>query len=96
MCFSATASFSAAASLIGLCMLTLKSASRPRELLFGAIPLLFAIQQRSVGAIWLSFRRGAPLLNGSICDLAAESGSYAGCSRDPRTRAPFHHPRGGV
>ncbi len=51
------------------------------DALFGAISLLFAIQQWSAGVIWLSFRRGAPLLNGSICDLAAESGSYTGCSR---------------
>ena len=65
MCFSATASFSAGAFLLGLgtLTLTLKSARRPRELAFAAVPLLFAIQQLSEGVIWLTFRYEAPLLN---------------------------------
>lgn len=63
MCFSATASFSAGAFLLGVGTLTLKSARRPRELAFAAIPLLFAIQQLSEGVIWLTFRYEAPLLN---------------------------------
>jgi len=62
MCFSATASFSAGAVLLGLGTLTLRSASRPRELPFAAIPVLFAIQQLSEGVIWLTFDE-APLLN---------------------------------
>ena len=63
MCFSATASFSAAALLLGIGALTLKSASRPRELPFAAIPLLFAVQQLVEGVIWLTFSREVPLLN---------------------------------
>ena len=63
MCFSATASFSAGAILLGLGTLTLKSARRPRELPFAAIPLLFAIQQLSEGVIWLTFRYEAPQVN---------------------------------
>ena len=63
MCFSATASFSAGAVLLGLGTLTLKSARCPRERLFAAIPLLFAIQQLSEGVIWLTFRYEAPQLN---------------------------------
>ncbi|MEO6623686.1 MAG: DUF6629 family protein [Burkholderiaceae bacterium] len=63
MCFSATASFSAGAVLLVLGTLTLKSASRPRELPFAAIPLLFAIQQLSEGVIWLTFSYEAPQLN---------------------------------
>ncbi len=63
MCFSATASFSAGAVLLGLGTLTLKSASRPREMPFAAIPLLFGIQQLSEGVIWLTFRYEAPQLN---------------------------------
>ena len=63
MCFSATASFSAGAFLLGLGTLTLKSARRPREMAFAAIPLLFAIQQLSEGVIWLTFRYEAPQLN---------------------------------
>ena len=63
MCFSATASFSVGAILLGLGTLTLKAARRPRERVFAAIPLLFAIQQLSEGVIWLTFRYEAPLLN---------------------------------
>jgi hypothetical protein len=63
MCFSATASFSSGAILVGLGALTLKSVSRPRELPFAAIPLLFAIQQLSEGVIWSTFRYEAPQLN---------------------------------
>ena len=63
MCFSATASFSAGALLIVIGMLTLKSARRPRELTFAAIPLLFAIQQLIEGVIWLTFRVDALQLN---------------------------------
>lgn len=63
MCFSATASFTAGTVLLGLGTLTLKSARRPRELPFAAIPLLFAIQQFSEGVIWLTFRYEAPQVN---------------------------------
>ena len=63
MCFSATASFSAGALLLGIGALTLKSARRPCELAFAAIPLLFAIQQLVEGVIWLTFGVDAPLLN---------------------------------
>ena len=63
MCFSATASFSAGALLIGLGTLTLKSARHARELPFATIPLLFAVQQLSEGVIWLTFSYEAPLLN---------------------------------
>ena len=66
MCFSATASFTAGAVLLGLGALTLKSASRPRELPFAAIPLLFAIQQLSEGVIWLTFSNEAPQLNAAM------------------------------
>ena len=63
MCFSATASFSAGALLLGVGALTLTSAKRPREWLFAAIPLLFAFQQLSEGVIWLTFQYEAPQLN---------------------------------
>ncbi len=63
MCFSATASFTAGAFLIGVGALTLRSVTRPRDVPFAAIPLLFAIQQLSEGVIWLTFRYDAPQLN---------------------------------
>ena len=69
MCFSATASFSVAALLLGVGTLTLKSARRPRELPFAAIPLLFAIQQLSEGVIWLTFRYDAPPLGAVVTRL---------------------------
>ena len=62
MCFSATASVSAGARLLGLGTLTLKAARRPCELPLAAIPLLFALQQLSEDVIWLTFRYEAPLL----------------------------------
>ena len=63
MCFSATASFSAGALLLGIGTLTLKATRRRRDLPFAAIPLLFAVQQLSEGVVWLTFSRDAPLLN---------------------------------
>ena len=66
MCFSATASFSAGALLLGIGTLTLRSARatrQPRALLFAAIPMLFAIQQLIEGVIWLTFTDELPRLN---------------------------------
>ena len=63
MCFSATASFSAGTILLGLGTLTLKSARRPRELGFAAIPLLFAVQQLSCGASLRKVSQITPSLN---------------------------------
>ncbi len=69
MCFSATASFSAGAVLLGIGTLTLRTAlvsghsNQRRDLPFAAIPLLFAIQQLIEGVIWLTFSNGATHLN---------------------------------
>jgi hypothetical protein len=63
VCFSATASFSAGAVLLGIGALSVRSATRPRDLPFAAIPLLFAIQQLTEGVIWLTFRYDAPRVN---------------------------------
>ena len=63
MCFSATASFSAGALLLGIGTLTLRLARTPRERPFAAIPMLFALQQLTEGVIWLTFRYDAPLVN---------------------------------
>jgi len=69
MCFSATASFSASVVLLGIGTLTLKSVRRPRELMFAAIPLLFAVQQLIEGVIWLTFRYEAPQLSAIMTHL---------------------------
>ena len=66
MCFSATASFTAGAVLLGVGTLTLRAAlasHQRQDLPFAAIPLLFGIQQLIEGVIWLTFSSEAPLLN---------------------------------
>ena len=63
MCFSATASFVAGATLVTAGIATLRLASRPSEIPFAAIPLLFGIQQLIEGLIWLSFGSSPPLPN---------------------------------
>jgi len=62
MCFSATASFVAGASLSVIGVATLKTVKRQSEIPFAMIPLLFGIQQLTEGVIWLTFSRDAPLL----------------------------------
>ena len=63
MCFSAPASFFAAAALAAAGTATLRIISRPSEIPFAAIPLLFGLQQLIEGLIWLSFRDASPLPN---------------------------------
>jgi hypothetical protein len=63
MCFSATASFAAGAGLATAGVATLRLASRPSEIPFAAIPLLFGTQQLVEGLIWLSFGSAPPLPN---------------------------------
>ena len=63
MCFSATASFVAGASLLAIGAMTVKRTERRAELPFAAIPLLFGAQQILEGLIWLTFRFDTPLLN---------------------------------
>ena len=62
MCFSASASFIAGASLSAVGGTTLIKAERKAEIPFAMIPLLFGIQQITEGIIWLTFRFDAPLL----------------------------------
>jgi hypothetical protein len=54
MCFSATASFIAGASLSAVGVVTIKAADDKTQVPFAAIPLLFGIQQITEGLIWLS------------------------------------------
>jgi hypothetical protein len=63
MCFSATASFVAGSALSIFGVATLKKATRPAEIPFAMIPLLFGIQQIIEGMLWLSFRFDVALLN---------------------------------
>jgi hypothetical protein len=54
MCFSATASFGAAAVLGTIGAVSVKKADKPSQIPFSLIPILFALQQVSEGLLWLS------------------------------------------
>jgi hypothetical protein len=63
MCFSATASFTAAAFAGGIGAVTLWKAARRRDpavLPIAAFPLLFAAQQTVEGLLWLDLAQGEP------------------------------------
>ena len=54
MCFSASASFIAGITLTAAGVISLKQVQQPSHRFFGAIPLLFGIQQLCEGFVWLS------------------------------------------
>lgn len=60
MCFSATASLTAGAFLLGTGIFSVRLAQTGPERFYAAIPLLFGIQQLSEGVLWLSFDWSAP------------------------------------
>lgn len=62
MCFSASASFTAAAVLGATGVYTLSRVRDPRYRLLAAIPLLFALQQGIEGLVWMSYPWQAPSL----------------------------------
>jgi len=53
MCFSANASFSAGVVLTVIGIAALRKVQHPSQVMFAAIPLLFAAQQIAEGALWL-------------------------------------------
>jgi hypothetical protein len=53
MCFSATASFVSSGLIASIGFATLRHVREPRSLLFGSIPLLFALHQFTEGWAWL-------------------------------------------
>lgn len=57
MCFSAQASFGASAALAGIGVLSVRSAPSRAFVPLAAIPLVFAAQQASEGALWLALDR---------------------------------------
>lgn len=59
MCFSAPASFTAAAVLAAVGAASLAQKPPPRFLLFASFPLVFAAHQAIEGFIWLSIGKGA-------------------------------------
>lgn len=66
MCFSASASFISSAALSAVGVATLRMSSRPAEIPFALIPLLFGIQQITEGMIWLSFQSGSVFGNSTL------------------------------
>jgi hypothetical protein len=63
MCFSAQASFVSGTALLAIGTLTVRRATRPAELPYALIPVLFGVQQLLEGALWLTFPDRAPTLN---------------------------------
>lgn len=60
MCFSATASFVAGASLVAVGGLTVRKSQGRRELPLALVPVLFGLQQITEGFVWVSLSRDLP------------------------------------
>ena len=60
MCFSATASFTAAALLLGVGAMTLRRVGRRSDWPLALIPVLFAVQQATEGVVWLGLSGRLP------------------------------------
>ncbi len=56
MCFSPQADFTAGVVVAGVGIETLRRVRRPRELIVGALPLLFGLHQLVEGFVWLGLR----------------------------------------
>jgi hypothetical protein len=69
VCFSATASFTAAAALLGIGTVTVRRVSTVRELPYALIPALFGLQQAIEGGLWLTFADNASHLNASLTHI---------------------------
>ena len=54
MCFSSAASFGAAALLAAAGIASIAKVRHQKEVMFAAIPVIFAIQQVAEGLLWLS------------------------------------------
>jgi len=61
MCFSATASFSAAVVLTAIGVAAIKKVQHSSQIMFAAIPLIFAVQQIAEGILWLALPNPAYL-----------------------------------
>jgi hypothetical protein len=75
MCFSASASVIAGASLPAVGVAALRNTEARREHPLAAIPLLFGIQQLTEGVIWLTLSHDAPALKQAMTYV------YSGFSR---------------
>jgi hypothetical protein len=64
MCFSALASFSAAAALLAIGVASARRTRRATELPYALIPLCFGVQQLLEGALWLALPEPQQCLSG--------------------------------
>lgn len=69
MCFSAVASFTAGAVLVGIGTLTIRRVEAAREFPYALIPLAFGAQQITEGALWLSFTDESSHLNSALTHI---------------------------
>ncbi len=69
MCFSATASFTAGAALLGVGVHTLRQTTSAAERPYASIPVLFGVQQLIEGSLWLTFLEQAPHLNSILTHI---------------------------
>lgn len=53
MCFSASASFTAGIVLTGIGIASLRRVQHPSQVMFAAIPIIFAVQQLCEGVLWV-------------------------------------------
>ena len=58
MCFSATASFSAAIVLTAIGVVSIIKTNQKSQLLFASIPFIFGVQQFAEGILWLTIPQG--------------------------------------
>ena len=71
MCFSATASFTASAALLGIGAIALRRTTGAAEVSYASIPLLFGLQQLVEGGLWLTFLDQTPHLNSILTHIYA-------------------------
>ena len=69
MCFSATASFMAAAGLLAVGVVASRRVRRPAEWPLALMPALFGLQQLVEGGIWLTFTQDAAPLNSCLTQV---------------------------
>jgi hypothetical protein len=68
MCFSAPASFSAAAALLAIGTVSLRRTRRVAEWPYALIPWCFGVQQLLEGTLWLSLAQPAPCLSAVLTE----------------------------
>lgn len=71
MCFSATASFTAGAILLGIGASTWRMARQPSDQPLAAVPVLFGLQQLVEGLVWIGLADGGSPFSGLVTAIYA-------------------------